>query len=196
MTRFEEHIRDNKPGFICYPAGGREAPDFKVEVNHLFKAGAKEESLQLLREKFSGDISELIAFYKLYNGVELYRQDDMPSIEFFTIESMDERNEEWQEWFDMMEEDEIEEELFDFQKNGIAFGEVTSSGNYFVWHEGKVYYSSHDGEVEEPIADSFNQFLDLIAKDPASLLYDLGCYTRFSDGKTDIQWIPKEYVSG
>jgi hypothetical protein len=34
-----------------------------------------------------------------------------------------------------------------------------------------------------------------VTADPASLMSEeLGCYTRYSDGKTDIQWIPKELV--
>jgi hypothetical protein len=47
-----------------------------------------------------------------------------------------------------------------------------------------------------PIAESFEEFLDSILADPADFLNHLGCYTRYSDGKTDIQWIPKEYVAG
>ena len=47
----------------------------------------------------------------------------------------------------------------------------------------------------EPIAGSFEEFLDSIVANPADFLYRRGCYTRYSDGKTDIQWIPKQYVA-
>jgi hypothetical protein len=26
-------------------------------------------------------------------------------------------------------------------------------------------------------------------------MYDRGCYTRYSDGKTAAQWIPKQYLN-
>lgn len=193
MADFFSHIKDKKPAFICYPAGGKEAQDYKVEVDHLLKPGANDEALQEFKSKLSGDLTEILEFYKKHDGVEIYRQNEMPSIEFFELNQITERNEEWREWFD--DDEEMEDEMFEFQKHGTAFGEVSNSGNYFVWHEGKVYYSSHDGEVEEPLANGFNEFLNLIAADPAGLLYELGCYTRLSDGKTNIQWIPREYIS-
>lgn len=32
----------------------------------------------------------------------------------------------------------------------------------------------------------------MIVEDPAEFLWARGCYTRYSDGKSDRQWIPKE----
>lgn len=195
MADFFSHIKDKRPAFICYPAGGKESPDYTVEIDHLLKPGASEEALQEFGSELSGDHTEVLAFYKKHDGIELYRQNEMPSIEFFELNQITEKNEEWREWFEMYEDEEMEEELSEFQKYGTAFGEISCSGNYFIWHEGKVYYSSHDGEVEEPLANGFNEFINLIAEDPASLMYKLGCYTRFSDGKTNIQWIPRKYIS-
>ena len=37
--------------------------------------------------------------------------------------------------------------------------------------------------------------MDSIVANPADFLYRRGRYTRYSDGKTDIQWIPKQYVA-
>ena len=91
--------------------------------------------------------------------------------------------------------------MTDWQRQGIVFGEIPRSGNYFLLppsgeHGGQVFYDDHDGFHEEPIAGSFEGFLDSIIADPADFLYRLGCFARYSDGKTDIQWIPKEFVSG
>ena len=96
------------------------------------------------------------------------------------------KNAEWREWFDWMEEDEI----WEFQKNGVAFGEIVASGNYFVWWNGTVYYSDHDGGDDTPYGRSLSDFLDRIVENPAKFLYDAGCYTRYGDE----QWIPEEYV--
>jgi hypothetical protein len=44
------------------------------------------------------------------------------------------------------------------------------------------------------IARNFEEFLAMICADPADFLYQRGCYTRYSDGNTAIQWIPKEFL--
>jgi hypothetical protein len=75
-----------------------------------------------------------------------------------------------------------------------VFGEVSASGNFFVLHEGGVYYSNHDGGDDKPLANSFFAFLARICANPAKFLSDVGGYTRYQDGKTDAQWIPQEYV--
>ena len=85
-------------------------------------------------------------------------------------------------------------------REGIAFGEIPHSANFFVVgvgeDAGKVYYADHDDFRESPIAENLEELLDRIRSNPANFLYQCGCYTRYSDGKTDRQWIPKEYVSG
>ena len=84
-------------------------------------------------------------------------------------------------------------------KEGIAFGEIPHSANFFVVAEseraGKIYYADHDDFRESPIAGDLDELLDRIRNDPADFLYQCGCYTRYSDGKTDTKWIPKEYAS-
>ena len=57
-----------------------------------------------------------------------------------------------------------------------------------------IYYCDHDDFNTEPIAESFEGFLSMIVDDPPGFMLQRGCYTRYSDGKTDTQWIPKEYV--
>lgn len=84
----------------------------------------------------------------------------------------------------------------------MPFACVPQSGNYFVMpvdgpHAGKVYYVNHDGDgwYESAFAQGFDDFIFRVITDPASLVSnELGCYTRYSDGKTDVQWIPKELV--
>ena len=82
---------------------------------------------------------------------------------------------------------------------GIAFATVPQSGNYFVLpiegpSAGKIFYANHDGWYESAFADDFDGFLAHVVQDPVKLLAEeVGCYTRYSDGKTDTQWIPEEY---
>jgi hypothetical protein len=85
-------------------------------------------------------------------------------------------------------------------KTAIAIGESPHSGNYFVMpvegpHTGKVFFVDHDDWRDDPIAESFDQFLTLVSTSPASLLSEtLGCIARYSDGHTDTQWIPLEFL--
>ena len=105
---------------------------------------------------------------------------------FYPIDQLKERNAEWREWFEGMDDD----DMWEFQKHGIAFGEIIASGNYFIFWQGKVYYSDHDGGDDEPYGNTVSEFLDRIAANPAQFLYDAGCYTRYGSE----QWIPGEYV--
>jgi hypothetical protein len=103
------------------------------------------------------------------------------------------------EWYDMVDEDELEETEIDWLEDGVSFAEVPSSGNYFVLarsgvHKGKVLYADHDGLEAEVYAESFNEFLIKFLSSPAEQIEHLGCYTRYSDGKTNRQWIPVESV--
>ena len=87
------------------------------------------------------------------------------------------------------------EDAYEFENHGVVIGEPAFSGNRIFHFKGAVYYSDHDGGDDVPLALSFSAFLDRIVADPAKFLYDLGCYARYSDGRTDTQWVPEIYVS-
>jgi hypothetical protein len=87
--------------------------------------------------------------------------------------------------------------------DGVVIGEIPRSGNYLIVrlsgkHRGGIFYANHDdsGSACKPLARNFAALLDRIAADPAKFLCDMGGYTRFSDGKTDTQWIPNEFIGG
>jgi hypothetical protein len=137
--------------------------------------------------------------YGLHNGMVLYRdsQSNAAGVTFFPIEEWPARSQAMRDELTAMgwEEDQMPLWL----KEGIAFGEIPHSANFFVVgvgeDAGKIFYADHDDFMEDPIAEDFEELLDMIRSDPADFLYQRGCYTRYSDGKTDTQWIPKEYVS-
>ena len=59
---------------------------------------------------------------------------------------------------------------------------------------GKIFYADHDGWYESAFADDFDGFLAHVVREPVKLLAEeVGCYTRYCDGKTDTQWIPEEF---
>ena len=86
-------------------------------------------------------------------------------------------------------------------RTGVAFATVPGSGNYFVVplegpSAGMIFYWTH-GWYEAPFADDFEEFIIRLTSDPSRLLCtELGCYARYSDGKTAIHWVPVSYAVG
>ena len=59
----------------------------------------------------------------------------------------------------------------------------------------KVFYANDDDDQDEAIAGSLGELPESIVADSADFLFRIGCYTRYSDGKSEIQWIPREFVT-
>lgn len=192
MDAFFEHLRDPSPGFRCYrPSRDETQLEHQVHVQHFVGDPATDEDLAEIQRRLGPECDDMKALYSKCNGLLLYCQgEETPGLALFPVEHWDDKNAERREWFEHWDED----DLYEFQKHGIAFGEVCFSGNYFVWYEGTIYYADHDGGDDTPLGDTLLHFLDRIVADPAKFLYDVGCYTRYSDGKTDEQWIPGQYV--
>lgn len=192
MRDFLKHLADPSPGFRCSRAGDpTEALLFNVRVRHRLNPAASAEDLCALRRLLGEGCGEVEQLYAVHDGLNLYCQGDSPAIQFYAIRTWGERQGDWKSWYEGMDDG----ELYDFQRHGVAFGEVSFSGNCFVLYQGKVLYANHDGGDDTPLADTFFGFLSLFCEDPAKFLYRLGCYTRYEDGKTDAQWIPERYIA-
>lgn len=195
MQKFLDHLRDPSPGFRCYkPSSPDSKPEHDIRVQHKLGPPAKDKDLAALRSKLGEGSEQFEPLYSQHNGMTLYAPGvgvEMGSgmdagIMFYAVKTLKKHNAEWRKWFDWMDD----EDLHKFQKHGVAFGEIIASGNYFVFWQGGVYYSSHDDDGGMPNGDTLSEFLDRIASDPAQFLYDAGCYTRYGPE----QWIPGQYV--
>ncbi len=187
MQNFFKHLRDNSPGFrCCKPGAGESKLEHEVKVCHNLGDPASQKKITALLTKLGEGSEQFETLYSQYNGMVLYVSGDDAGIVFYPVEDIEECNSDWREWFEDMEE----EDLWDFQKNGIAFGEIVASGNYFVYWKGKIYYSDHDGGDDDPYGNTLSEFLDRIAENTAKFLYNAGCYTRYGSE----QWIPMEYA--
>ena len=186
MKDFLNHLRDPNPGFRCRKPGAGNDGDFRdVRVKLECGKPADASDIERLTAMIKSNSDEFVQLYSMHDGMLLYRDEEENGIRFFPIEDFDAYNVHWRAWFEDLEE----EELWDFQKDGVAFAEIVYSGNYFVFHDGKVFYSDHDGGDDEPFGNSLSEFLDRIAAEPARFLYEAGCYTRYGLE----QWIPEEY---
>lgn len=188
------------PGFRCTPAGSKSKKTFIVSIEHVFNKPASEKSLAALRAALGAFADQAAAAYQQHDGLILFKDSnsDEAGIELLPIKAWKEAAQDMREMLEYLEED--PESDPDHIFTGVAFATVISSGNYFVMpiegpSAGKVIYADHDGWYESAFASDFNDFLARLVKSPVKLLNDeLGCYARYSDGDTDIQWIPTDYI--
>lgn len=201
LDLFSAHLREPAPGFRCFASGDRtEKLNFLAHVKNVIGKPGAAKSVAAVT-KTCGDVSLVLKrFVELHDGVLLYRdsKSDAAGVEFFKAAEWQSRTEEMRESMTAMGFD-VDDMPGWFQR-GIVFGEIPHSANYFVIQPygddaGQIFYCDHDDFGTEPMAESFEQFLEVLLTDPPGFLYECGCYTRYSDGKTNIQWIPKEYVA-
>lgn len=200
LEKFDSHLRDLTPGFRCYACGDRsEKPTFLARVKNRIGSPGSAKAVAAVSKLCGAPSVVLKRFVEVHDGVLLYgdTKSDAAGIEFFKAEQWQARTAEMRESMIAMGFE--EEDMPNWFHSGIVFGEIPQSANYFVIQPrgaeaGQVFYCDHDDFRTEAMAASFEHLLTMIVDDPPGFLYRCGCFTRYSDGKTDIQWIPKEYV--
>jgi hypothetical protein len=139
-----------------------------------------------------------VAVYAQHDGCLLYCDtlSETVGVELFSIAEMRAQTAEMYQWLKTLDEGADTNRL----KTSIAIGQAPQSGNFFAVpvqgaSVGMVFYVDHDDWREEPFAKTFEQFLSQVSTSPVKLLSEtLGCYARYSDGSSDTQWIPLEYI--
>jgi hypothetical protein len=192
VDRFLSHLADLRPRFECEPAGPTRDTRIEVEISHLFHPSAERSALTELRRLLSVPSPDVEALYAVHDGMDLYVQGSTVGLALYPIST-------WRAATDSFRQDielsgRVEDELYPFEREGIVVGAPPHSGNVFVLYQGRMHYSDHDGGDDTPVAENFGAFLERLALDPPKLLYDLGCYARYSDGQSDRQWIPLRYL--
>jgi len=204
------------PGFVCVPPGRVEdGRRFVARVRHLSGEPAPARTLiafskAVVERKWQFGIG-LIAindFFERHNGVLLYAPTiprfDIPidrdgGIRIFPLE-------------DWIENGVVRvHQLFDTftvidpgvgRDDAIAIGEVPWSSNLFGLvirgpRAGQVVRLDHDRTLDANVVlgRRFDEFLSTICREPAHLLDELGCYTRYADGTTAEPWVPVHYTA-
>jgi hypothetical protein len=202
LQRLIEFAGRPNPAFVCTNGGRNEKTkrQFIAKLHHVLNPPADFGDLEILRSKVGSLDPAIESVYEMHDGFTLYEDDlsDTAGIDVLPIAGWEEAGAEVREWLDQLDPDDDPDCL----RSGIAFATVRHSGNYFVIpvegpSSGKVFYADHDGWYETHFAENFDDFVNRITSDPAKLLSEeLGCYTRYSDGKSSIQWIPEQFTSG
>lgn len=197
----EEFAKAPAPGFRCVAATDASGPQFLARVRHTLNAPASPESIAQLRSILGNYADKVASFYEHHDGFVLYQDtlSDDAGIELFPVQQWIEATADMRNWFSHLADD--PENDPDRILTGIAIATVPHSANYFVMpiegpSAGQIFYADHDGWYESAFADDFDEFVLRVSSQPAELLSEeLGCLTRYSDGATHEQWIPREYFS-
>ena len=193
----ESFVQSPAPAFRCYACGDESGPRFLSRIQHVLNPPASYESLMQIREWLGPHADSVADFYRQHDGFVLYNDTLSASagVELFPAGQWGHATEAVRDWFAELDDDP------DHILSSIAIATAPHSGNYFVTPvegptAGKIFYANHDGWYESAFADSFAHFLIRVTQEPVKLLVDeLGCYARYSDGKTITQWIPEEYFA-
>ena len=201
FDKLREILSHASPSFRCYYAGDRtEQLRFTAHMQHILGKPATATALAQLDSQL-GDAGIVIReLYAIHDGMTLYcdTKSDAAGFELFPIADWQTQTADMRESMEAMGME--VDEMPGWFSSGVVVGQIPHSANYFVIgttddDSGKIFYMDHDDFIEEPIADSVELLIDALLADPAQFLYDRGCYTRYSDGKTDRQWIPKQYLN-
>lgn len=201
MNKIEDLINQNiDVSFQCKAAGGASG-ELVVKTKTEVLPPSDDDTISEIMSKFGSCSKEICEFYQKYGGISFHEQSESfaASLCIHPPDKWNELKEEMSGWLEMMDEEELEESGIDWADSCVVFGEVPSSGNYFLIplsgsNSGKIIYQDHDGMEPEVYADSFNQFIIKFLSDPVGQIEHFGCYTRYSDGTTDKQWMPEEVI--
>ena len=195
LGKLNELIKRKKQRFICSPAGVQAQERSTHEVTPPLTSDQLEEL-----ETQIGYHDQLLSLLSTYGSVRLFC-DTLSDESAFYLAHPNEWNDLSQDfniWLDNLDESERKDLLPEWLEDALVIGEVPSSGNYYLFplsgnERGKVFEFEHDGfEFIEEGKDLYS-FIDKISTVNEALINNILSHTRYSDGKTDIQWLAQKY---
>lgn len=202
-------LTHENPSFSCIAAGDRSPSpvSFTTPIDHETTPPLDEDSLNQLALQI-GNLSFVLAFYRTWGSLRLFRgcypipQLGRPSAYYIAPPvAWEELRESVDDWWSQLDEDERDDILPDWSSDYAVIGEVPNSGNYFLLvlkgqDRGKVYEFEHDGFEFIERGTNFEDFLNVLARTDPKSLAQIGGHTRYGDGQTSTQWVPREYAHG
>lgn len=187
MQIINDHLKLARPRFLCRDV--EERVKLTVDLENTIGQPASAKQLANLQRIAGAAFATLAPLYKEFNGLAFHRNGATAGLVVASIGDLKYLNTEWRDWFT----DVPAEELYEYQRDGFAFATIACSGNYFVVSKDRIFYSDHDSGDDRPWADTLDGFFARALQDPARFLQEAGCYTRYSDGLTDKQYIPVSF---
>jgi hypothetical protein len=198
LEQLREFVR-TPCAFWCTRAGEVNTPKeerFLARVVHRLNRPATSIEMWELRSVLGRYAPQIEAVYAEHNGFVLYQDclSDAAGVESLSIRAWPAAAEKLRNWLSDFVGDNDKDHIL----GGVPFARVPHSGNYFVIpvdgpSAGKIFYADHDGWYDSAFAADFNDFVQRITTEPATLISEeLGSCTRYSDGSSNTQWIPRE----
>ena len=185
--------------FLCIPAGDSADTEFLAHITHEVTEALSNEDIEQLKQEI-GVQEQLFKLLSTYGSVRLYCDTLSDDSAFYIAHPS-----EWQSlesdfrlWINDLDDQDKEELLPEWLDGAIVFGEIPSSGNYFIYlikgeHQGKVFEFEHDGFEFLEAGKNIIDFLEYICSPTEKLIQNIQSHTRYSDGKTDTQWLAQSY---
>ncbi|PZV02871.1 MAG: hypothetical protein DCF32_14600 [Leptolyngbya sp.] len=151
-------------------------------------------------------MSEVLEFYRRWGSARLYcdtvyNEPIGYAAAFFIAApaSWPVLREGFEDWLDDLDEDERAELLPEWCDRCVAIGEIPNSGNYFLLpiegnERGKVFMFDHDGFEFTERGQNFEEFIKTLCTVNDALLQEIRGHTRYSNGKTAVQWLCQQYL--
>ncbi|MFN3712019.1 MAG: hypothetical protein ACK4SX_00015 [Alcanivoracaceae bacterium] len=187
--------------FTCTAAGRQnDAFTFTARITHEVTGGLSQEDIDELEIQI-GHQDQLFAVLSTFGSIRLYCDTLSDDSAFYLAHPY-----EWESlennfrlWLDDLDDDERAELLPDWLEDAVVIGEIPSSGNYFLFpiagdHQGKVFEFEHDGFEFIEAGTNLYSFIDYLCTVTDRLIANVRSHTRYSDGKTDIQWLANSYT--
>jgi len=203
----EELLARKDQRFVCIDTGWPDpGPDrYVASIEHVAEPGLGDAALARLADQL-GDVPEVIEFYRRWGGLRLYCDtviiESVGHASAFLIAHPDlwpELKARFSVWLQDLNDDEREDLLPEWLSDYVVFGEVPNSGNSFLLSlsgatHGHVFEFEHDGFEFIKRGASFATFTESLGTVNDNLLTEIRSHTRYSDGKTDEQWMCVEYL--
>jgi hypothetical protein len=209
LESFEALLAHPAPAFACYACGDpTEKEALIAPVAHVAHPPSDPQTLGRIPSIPGADGAR--AFYESHDGGLLYtgkglmaaKRGPDEGIEIFSVHEWDART---QETVDLWNAHPYRDDRMPYRRGDfIAIAHSRGAFTYIHWvvrgpNAGKVYWwptTMPPEKGDPPLANSFDRFIQIICTEPVHFLNELlFCYTRFSDGKTETQWIPKRYIA-
>jgi hypothetical protein len=188
MHNFTTHIGHGTSKFNCSLAGGSEEIVYVANVKNKLNEPASPDKIMALRNALGEKYHSFLDLYGLHDGIELYIQDVLPAVRFYSLKECKTKNKQLKKWFGKFDSESINR----IKSKGIAFGEIMDSSNVLLIENGIVsFFNWYEGGEE---LSDLSTFLNDLATDPVGIMNKLGCMVRFY--KSEQQYVPRSYEFG
>ena len=144
-------------------------------------------------------VGRLRDFYETFGSVLFYFDEQSGDAGKYIAPTSewDELQDNFNDWFDDLEEEERSEILPDWIDDCLVIGETPHSGNYILMVAkgavaGQIFEFEHDGFEFLPQANDLVEYVEKLLKPDAVTLTEIASHMRFAEGDRMIQWWIKE----